>query len=105
MTVINIKRSNNNDKSVLSEVLSVTKNDTSDITNAKTVNEHLACLNRRKLFHIILVDFKNTSDITDINVLAFHTEKHCKVGMFSEVFLFAVNRDKILWLYKLLHDF
>ena len=86
-------------------MLSVTKHDTSDISYTKTVNEYLACLNRRKLFHIILVYFKNTSDITNIDVLAFHTEEHCKVGVLSEVFLLTVNGDKIFWLYKLLNDF
>ena len=83
MTVINIERCNDNDKSILSEVLSVTKYNTSDITYSKTVNKYLSRRYCRQFFHIVFVDFNAAADIADINIFSVHTEEHSKIGVFS----------------------
>ena len=105
MTVVNVERSNDYYKSVLTEMLTVTKNYASYVAYAESVNKHLACLNGRKLLHIILVDFDNTADISDKYILSFHSQILGKLCVLLKVLLLAVNGNKVFRLDKAVDNF
>ena len=86
-------------------MFSITKNDTSYITDAKSINKYLTSRNIRKLFHIISVKFDYISDISDKDIFLWNTHLISQFCVFLQVLLLTMNWNKIFRLCKSLNNF
>ena len=104
MTVVDVKRRDDDDQAVLSEMLSVAQDDAADVADAESVDKYLAGRNGRDFLHICLVDLDSAADIADKDMLAAHAEKLRELGVLAQMLLLAVNRDEILRTRQAVHD-
>ena len=57
------------------------------------------------LLHAGFADFQHITHVADIDFLIGFTHIQCKLGMFAQMFLLAVNRNEILRFGERLHQF
>ena len=79
-------------------MLTVTHNNISDITNAKTVDKYRTSRYLSNNFCTVLINFQNIAGGNHQNMLFIHTKFCCNACLRFPMFKLSMYRDCIFWM-------
>ena len=100
-----VHRHNNDNHTFLCQLLTVTDNDITYVTNAKAINEDSASLYAATFATTIFIEFKDLTIIADKNFLRIYAHGHTKFTMTTQHTVLTMNWDKVFWTNKVKHCF
>ena len=97
---VSLQCHDNDHNAVFCKVLTVTKDNVSDITDTKTVYKNCSCLNGSCYLSTVFIHFKNVAGFKDKDIFFRDTEILNHMFLCGQMAVFTMNRNCIFRMYQ-----